>query len=257
MDLQEIAERVTLILTAALCIIITILDFAGALDSIPWLTQRVPVMVLLAVGLIALSLLSEGSRTVRSLSSTFSREHNDILTRLNLNQTNQVIVDQINRLWNDREPDIQRFFDEVNTIASRVDLHTLIEYLADCQRNFSQGNMLGTKTIYPWDFTIIAMDLKGKFVYHPREELISTRKLKDHHREILERRNGELFWLNNYKSLQFEQLFSDKGIKSVRLTKVYFREIEQLSFIIMFESHLDILRQLPRTEVNKDGSIAS
>ena len=39
--------------TAIICITVTLLDFLGALDSIPWLQDRVPVLILLSVGLIA------------------------------------------------------------------------------------------------------------------------------------------------------------------------------------------------------------
>lgn len=47
------AELLLLLATAVISFLIALLDFIGALDSIPWLSDRIPTLTLLAVGLIA------------------------------------------------------------------------------------------------------------------------------------------------------------------------------------------------------------
>ncbi len=60
--------------TAIICIVVTLLDFLGALDSIPWLKDRVPVLILLSVGLIASYIILERRSQLQTI-------HNDLLDR--------------------------------------------------------------------------------------------------------------------------------------------------------------------------------
>lgn len=52
-DLSKQAEIAVLWATAIISVGIAILDFLGALDSVPWLSDRIPTLILLAVGLLA------------------------------------------------------------------------------------------------------------------------------------------------------------------------------------------------------------
>lgn len=67
MDLQEKIDKIVILLVALICILISILDFIDALDSIPWISQRVPIMTLLAVGLIAIYLVLQNNRDIKRI----------------------------------------------------------------------------------------------------------------------------------------------------------------------------------------------
>jgi len=60
--------------TALIAIFITLLDFVGALDSIPWLRDRIPVLVLLFVGLIATYIVLERRNQLQTM-------HQDLLDK--------------------------------------------------------------------------------------------------------------------------------------------------------------------------------
>ena len=59
MDLQGKIDKIVILLVALICILISVLDFFDALDSLPWLAKRVPILTLLAIGLIALFLVTQ------------------------------------------------------------------------------------------------------------------------------------------------------------------------------------------------------
>jgi hypothetical protein len=65
MDLKNRIELIVIYLVSLSVIIISILDFSGALDSLPWLSQRIPIMTLLTVGLVALYLVSQQNRNLK------------------------------------------------------------------------------------------------------------------------------------------------------------------------------------------------
>lgn len=78
-------------LTAIITILITLLDFVGALDSLPWIKDRVPILTLLSVGLVASYLLLER----RSKLEAMHEELHVNLEALNANisrSTEQVIA---------------------------------------------------------------------------------------------------------------------------------------------------------------------
>ena len=60
-------EIIIIGIIAILSILISILDFVGALNSIPWMSQRIHIMTLLTVGTVTLYLLSQRKRNITKL----------------------------------------------------------------------------------------------------------------------------------------------------------------------------------------------
>lgn len=257
MNIQSVIEKTLLIITASLCILISILDFTGALDSIPWISQRIPIMMLLAIGLMAVYMISERNQSLlrlKDLKKIFIDGNNKILNKIELDVTNQEIIERVNFLWKAREDIIRELFDQTAINTTSGDPSELISYLENCFINFNKGKMFETEVRYPWDFTITAINLKGNFIYHPVKELISypiTKKnpKKNPYPEILQRRTGEFIWINETSSEQFRSIFDDPHFDKVRFTKIYFRELSHLKAIIVFESHLNILFHLPKQKI--------
>ena len=79
----------------------------------------------------------------------------------------------------------------------------------------------------------------------------STKKnpKEDPYPEILKRRTGEFIWINKTSSEQFRCIFNYPHFDKVRFTKMYFRELSHLKAIIVFESHLNILFNLPKQKI--------
>lgn len=67
MKIQENLETITLALIGLVCIAIPILDFIGVLDSVSFISSRIPAMTLGAVGIIALFLVVERSSRFRKI----------------------------------------------------------------------------------------------------------------------------------------------------------------------------------------------
>jgi len=244
MNLQNRIEFYIISFIAAICVIIPILDFIGALDSIGWLSQRVPIMTLLAIGTVALYLVSQHRKSFSNLSTTIEENTNRILAKVTVDETNQKILDTLNDLWEEREGEFERIFKSASEIQTSNENEALKKFLGECEANLDEGIILGTKLWEIWDVNIIAIDLTGKVLYHSHEPSISKRYSKDHPAwQILEKRNGIIFWPNNL----YGKLAKSTGIsynrlgKDLRLTKIYFKEIQHLGAIVMIQSHINIL----------------
>ncbi len=59
MNLKNKIEQISMYSLATISVLISITDFLGFLDAFPWLSQRISIMTLLAIGLIALYLVTQ------------------------------------------------------------------------------------------------------------------------------------------------------------------------------------------------------
>jgi hypothetical protein len=253
MDIQEKIETIALAVVGIICIAISILDFTGALDSIKWLADRIVVMNLLALGAVAFYLVLERSRGFRRLETKILSGHNEILKKLVPAGDEARIIDQVNFLWSERESGIRKFFDQVSLNLKHEDDELLADFLQTTFKKFNNGDVFGAKVKFPWDFTITAINLHGDFIYHPDESNISTKATHMYpYNEIINRRNGEVIFVNHGRSEQFSMMLPVlNSIRTYRFTKFYFREFEYLRAILVFESHINAVYQLPLREENK------
>lgn len=247
MNWQDKIEVVVIVVTALICIVISILDFVGALDSISWLAQRISIMTLLAIGLVALYLVTERSRRFKNLEESIRTGNERILNKISLDYSNQEMLDEINNIWLEAEHDVQNLFEQTAINTASGNHPTLRQYLEDIESKFLCGEVFGTKVNYPWDFNLAAVNLKGDLIYHRTKELISTRALRKYpYSEILKKRTGTLIWVSDVRSERMHELFPYPFFRALRFTKLYFRELEHLQAIVVFEFHINLLYQLPK-----------
>jgi hypothetical protein len=227
-------------------LIISVLDFTGAIDGLPWLKERIPVMTLLVVGVTTLSVLTDGDRLIRVARQANREAQEELAERLALNAVGVDVMRKLNARWQEREVEIHHFFNETVSIRSE---RIFLEKLANFQNDFGAGEMTGgSRTRFPWDLTVAAMDLSGRFSYHPNPEIQGTRPNQTHHARILRERNGECFWVNQFITPQLRGVLGTTPgdeFKHDRLTRVYYRYNRHLNTICIIESHLDVLYQLP------------
>lgn len=241
MDFQNRVEFFIISFIAAICIIIPVLDFIGAIDSIPWLSQRITTMTLLSIGAVALYLVSQHHRRFRELTDAIQGNTNKILNKIAVDETSQKIIHTLNEIWDERENDFEQIFANAAEIAVSNENDTLKKFLKECEDDLDKGEIFGTKFWRPWDVNLIAVDFTGKIFYHTHEKALFKRYRKDHPTwEILKRRNGTLFWLNSERGkLAFALNIPYR--RNMRFTKIHFREIPHLKAIIIIQSHINIV----------------
>ena len=78
--MTERLEQIALLATASLSVLVTLADFLGLLDSVEWLSRRIPTLVLLLVGVVAgylalerRSKLEKIDRRLETLEENYSR----------------------------------------------------------------------------------------------------------------------------------------------------------------------------------------
>lgn len=237
-----------LMLAAALLVSVSIsvLDFTGSLDHFPWLKDRVPVITLLIVGTITVGAFTDSERFLRLVKESNKEAQVELLALLGANGTGAAILDKINTRWQERESDVHDFFDDVLSIRTQ---RALIDRLAAYQEEFNSGEMRsGSRARFPWDITVCAMDLTGKILYHPKPAIQGTRPNQTHHPTMLQQKNGECLWINQYITGQLRntlQIESGDEYKHDRFSKIYFRHNRRVGCICFIESHLDVIYQLP------------
>lgn len=248
METREKLEFAIISSIAAICILIPLLDFIGALESVPWLSKKVPTLTLLAVASISSYLISERYREFRKIEDAVIQGNIAILKKISLDETHQRIIDTIDGLWAERELDIQRFFDDTTIKMATQGNITIQQHLRECQKKFDDGDIFGTKIKFPWDMTFAAINYKGDLIYHENDEMVATRiAAKYPYSEVLKRKTGSLIWFNNYTTTRFKNVFPYKLFKpALRITKIYFREIDTLQAIVTLESHIYVLSKMPK-----------
>lgn len=246
MKFQNQIDKIIITLVALISILITVLDFLGALDSIPWLSQRIPTMTLLAFGIVALFVLSQYKAGIKTVENVIRESNKDIINKIDSEIINQEISDNIERIWTEREEDFQRIFQEASRISNTHGIEELIKYLRGTEEAVDIGKVFDSKLVYPWDINITAINSKGDFVYHIIEGMIGTRRQANHPNwEILKKRNGTMVWVNSVRG----KLNNVEGFPfswNLRFTKMYFSEIPQQDIILIIESHINILPNLPK-----------
>lgn len=83
MKLQNKIEKIGIIVIAFICILVSILDFLGALESFSWISQRIPIMILLSIGMIALYLVTQNNRNFIKMEKDIELSKSNILSELN------------------------------------------------------------------------------------------------------------------------------------------------------------------------------
>lgn len=71
-------EYILIFITAGVSIIIAVLDLAGLLDTIPWITQRIPTITLLGIGFVASYLILERRGKIDEIANSLKQQESNI-----------------------------------------------------------------------------------------------------------------------------------------------------------------------------------
>lgn len=80
--MSEKIERITLSATIGISVVLSVLDFIGILDNIPWIAGRTPSIILLVVAIIASFLVSERYGKLEKIEHSISSNTDKILSSL-------------------------------------------------------------------------------------------------------------------------------------------------------------------------------
>lgn len=238
-------EIIIIGIIAILSILISILDFVGALNSIPWMSQRIHIMTLLTVGTVTLYLLSQRKRNITKLEVLINKNHKDIIESIRRDEDEKQIIEVIRDIWRTREDEIEAIFEKVVNGSVYQNRDSVLDFLRNTESSFDRGEVFELKLSQPWDINIYAINYKGVRLYHQHENLISTKPRSPQHPiwKILERRNGRLLW-ENFLSGKLSDVNNFPFNENLRLTMIYFRDVPRLEMIVIVESHINILPNL-------------
>ena len=244
LSLQQRLEVAGILIIATASIIVPFLDFIGLLDSANWLSDRIPTMTLLAVGSIALYILSQNHTGMKSIEKIIKDNNELILYRIDTEKANQKLLDALGKIWSERENDFNKIFRQAKISAQKGGINTLREFLREQEHLIEKGQVFETKLKYPWDINITAINSEGDYIYHIIEDLTFRRRPPEHPNwEILKLRNGNLIWIYTDKGKLCRK--TDLFPKNLRFTKIYFQEIAELDIIVIIQSHINIMPELP------------
>lgn len=251
MYLYKYIEKIIIIITALSCILIPIFDFLGAFENIPWLSQRVPMMTILVLGITISFILVYLNRLEDSLKDKTEK----ILMNIKFDELDESLLNELKSIWKRREEYIHSIFEYIMSESFKKESKNLAVILDNIFIHLIKGNFFDTKILHPMDFTLTAINYKGNFIFHPSKEMISTKPIDKYpYSEIIKFRNGELIWINKSTSEQIKR-FTHYQLKyrNLRFTKLYFQEFAKFSAIVVFESHINLLHELPKIDNWENG----
>lgn len=249
---SEKTERIIIFLTMVISILIPILDFLGFLDSVPFLSQRIPTMILLSIGIILLYHLTVSLKNYKKLEIKIEKGINDLKILIKPDKDSQIILNIFRKLWEEKENDIKEFFSQVGQNIVNNDQSSLTSFLKEIGLKFQNGDIFGTKHIEPWDFNLTAINLKGDFIYHVAEKYLHKRIANEFpYSEILKQENGAILWSNYDKSERFWRILPNRHSEYPRLTKLVFRKYENVNAIVVLELHINIADKVPMQILRK------
>lgn len=245
---HEIIDRILVSIIALLAVLIPLLDFLGALNNLSWLSNRINVMTLLAIGVMSLYLISNNAKRFNRIKFLIESSHDNIIKNLNHDIHEKQILNVINEIWERREENINQLFDQCFKIAKNRSLDHILQFLDKTSSNFDNGIVFDRKLKQPWDINISAIDYSGVRLFHQKPDLVSTKPSSPQHpiNQIINERDGYLIW-ENFLSGKLSDIKEFPYDENLRLTKVYFKSIPKHEIIIVVESHINILPDLKTT----------
>jgi hypothetical protein len=248
-------EKVICGITAFLCVLVAVLDFFGVWENISWIHDNIQNMILVCVGLFCSYLIiinekitsgfTKNDELVGRISSqvaqfSFGKDQRSILE----------IIDNVETAW---IADIDVFFEKAKeSIDPKSDIDAGIKaikiFVANCRKEFLQGNILGTKQNYPWDCTLSIVDLTGKLIDHDCKSMENTRHANENPwHTIIEKKGGNFWWFDSYKSARANDLLTE-GCPIRRITKFNFKILPKINLILVLELHINVVSQFPITK---------
>lgn len=246
MDKNGKIETVAIISVAVICIGVSLIDFVGALEALPFIANRTGIMSLLAIGALALYIAYNQQKTLNNLQSELTRGNTEILRKLDKENDDHQFLKELHSFWSERDNLIQKLFDAALNFPRKNGKEAFLEFLKEKECELDNGRFFNVNLGYPWDLNIVAINFNGIREYHTKEELMNKPSHKDHPTwEILKRRNGSQYWINRAQGKLLHK--TDVNYPSMlRFTKLYYREIVAFQLILVVESNINILPNLPK-----------
>ena len=253
------AEKIILFITLGLAIVAAGAELVGIEGF--WLTRRLPAFTLLVLSSLAISVLLFGDRVGQALHRQGDRlERIESATGALVER--EPLLAELHKLWGDREPVVDAFMARMSGLAAvpGTTPDAVVDELGRAMTALCEGKLEGRGQRFPWDATICAIDLdRQTFLYHPSAVMIGRAVLprfESNFGALLAdptRPAGTGIIVSRRTSEQLLGLVKDPGWTCLRFSKVYFRVLDRLRIAVVFESHLNIVHQLPdRTFLEHD-----
>lgn len=112
-------ETTLLVAVAVICVAIPLFDFIGVLENVAWIHARLPIYILLSFGLLSTYLVSHlNNKEARDVS-----RNQELLNSIKIDEQRARFMNLLENIWNNRESDINRLFDEVESnVGNKIDL---------------------------------------------------------------------------------------------------------------------------------------
>src|SRR6185312_14651375 len=148
---NETVENILIVFVGIVCVVIPALDFVGVFEHVEWVKARLPIFILLAVGILTTYLVSH----LNNKEENAIERQKELLRNINnikLDDSSAKFKELLENLWLKRERDIEKLFsfvsDQTKT-GSPID-----DVLRDQFEKMIGGNYFGAKVVLPWDFTL-------------------------------------------------------------------------------------------------------
>lgn len=165
-----------------------------------------------------------------------------------------LIRSAIVNIWATSEEYVQEFYERLEEHSFQTS-EELCQYILSTHNDAVSGQFLGYKMIRPFDLTIWVVDAEHKVLYHPIDYLIGSKlNASGRYENVFKKDRGEFIILDHYRSRQFER-FAKKSLKSNRLSKVYFAKFKELSAIVIFENHVNLVNKIRQTNLQQPNRI--
>ena len=115
MAINGLMEKGIIFIIAVLCIAIPVLDFIGALDQVPWISNRIPIYILLSQGSMMMYFLMFSHTSEASQ----KRRGEKILQSIQSSVQNELITEPIQMHWEQNRLEIERIFELISDYASK------------------------------------------------------------------------------------------------------------------------------------------
>lgn len=183
---------------------------------------------------------------MNNLQSDLTRGNTEILRKLDKDNDDYQFLKELHGFWAERDNLIQKLFDTASNFPRNKGKEAFLEFLKEKECELDKGFFLNVNLGFPWDLNIVAINFNGIREYHNREELTNKPPNKDHPIwEIMKKRNGSQYWINRVQG----KLVDKTNLNypwMLRFTKLYYREIVAFQLILVVESNINILPNLPK-----------
>lgn len=231
-------EEFIVISIALLSGLVSIADFAGLLDNISWVSDRVPSYILLSISSFIIFYIFQKKRSDQRLTKSISRLEGKIDIIQNSNKQGY----NLEKIFLSKENDIAKI---LSLLKNTKDEESLLLKAKEAYKDLRSGVIDNKYLGFSWDLTISIVSFDGIFLFH--EDRYINRRVSPNNNtyaEILKKRTGKVDEKDTFTSVAIEELIDRKTLKPSRLARFYYEEHPLLKYIIVIESNATIIDRI-------------